>query len=48
MSSASSESSGKKRRNILVLLPLIAFLALAALFLVRLWRRRSLDACLPR
>ena len=36
MSSASSESSGKKRRNILVLLPLIAFLALAALFLVRL------------
>ena len=37
MSSASSESAGKKRRNILVLLPLIAFLALAALFLVRLW-----------
>ena len=37
MSSASSESASKKRRNILVLLPLIAFLALAALFLVRLW-----------
>ena len=36
MSSASSESAGKKRRNILVLLPLMAFLALAALFLVRL------------
>ena len=37
MSSASSESTGKKRLNILVLLPLLAFLALAALFLVRLW-----------
>jgi len=31
-----SESSGKMRRNILVLMPLAAFLALAALFLVRL------------
>ncbi len=37
MSTASSEASGKSRRNILVLLPLIVFLALAALFLVRLW-----------
>ena len=37
MSSASSESSGKKRRNLLVLLPLIAFLGLSALFLVRLY-----------
>jgi cytochrome c biogenesis protein CcmG/thiol:disulfide interchange protein DsbE len=37
MSSASSESPGNKRRNILVLLPLLAFLALATLFLVRLW-----------
>ena len=36
MSSAASESSSKKRRNILVMLPLIAFLALAALFLIRL------------
>ena len=36
MSAASSESSGPKRRNILVLLPLLAFLALAALFYVRL------------
>lgn len=37
MSTASSETSGKSRRNIFVLLPLIVFLALAALFLVRLW-----------
>ena len=37
MNSASSESPDKKRLNILVLLPLLAFLALAALFLVRLW-----------
>ena len=37
MSSASSESPGNKRRNLLVLLPLIAFLGLAALFLVRLY-----------
>jgi cytochrome c biogenesis protein CcmG/thiol:disulfide interchange protein DsbE len=37
MSSAASESTGKKRLNIWVTLPLIAFLALAALFLVRLW-----------
>ena len=36
MSTASDETSGKTRRNILVLLPLIVFLALAALFLVRL------------
>jgi cytochrome c biogenesis protein CcmG/thiol:disulfide interchange protein DsbE len=36
MSTATDESSGKKRRNILVMLPLIAFLALAALFLYRL------------
>jgi cytochrome c biogenesis protein CcmG/thiol:disulfide interchange protein DsbE len=37
MSSVSSEGSGKKRSNILVLLPLIVFAALAILFLVRLW-----------
>jgi cytochrome c biogenesis protein CcmG, thiol:disulfide interchange protein DsbE len=36
MSTASGESSGSKRRNILVLLPLLAFLALAALFFFRL------------
>jgi cytochrome c biogenesis protein CcmG, thiol:disulfide interchange protein DsbE len=36
MSTTSSEPSGNTRRNILVLLPLIVFLALAALFLVRL------------
>jgi|SRR6185437_753884 len=36
MSTASNEASGKKRRNILVLLPLAAFLALAALFFYRL------------
>jgi cytochrome c biogenesis protein CcmG, thiol:disulfide interchange protein DsbE len=36
MSTASSEGSGKKQRNLLVLLPLIAFLALAALFFYRL------------
>ncbi len=36
MSTASSENSGKKPRNILILLPLIAFLALAALFFYRL------------
>jgi len=37
MSSVSTESSGKKQRTILVLLPLIVFAALAVLFLVRLW-----------
>lgn len=36
MSTASSESSDNKPRNILILLPLIAFLALAALFFYRL------------
>jgi cytochrome c biogenesis protein CcmG, thiol:disulfide interchange protein DsbE len=36
MSQASPDSLGTKRRNILVLLPLLAFLALAALFFVRL------------
>ena len=36
MSTAPSETSGKSRRNLLVLLPLIVFLGLAALFLVRL------------
>jgi len=36
MSATSDASSGKTRRNILVLLPLVAFLALAALFLYRL------------
>ena len=36
MSAASGKSSGPKRRNILVLLPLLAFLALAALFFFRL------------
>src|SRR5215831_2379684 len=36
MSTASSESSGKKQRNLLVLLPLIVFIALAALFFYRL------------
>ncbi len=36
MSTASDESTGPKRRNILVLLPLLAFLALAALFFYRL------------
>jgi len=36
MSTASSEDSGKKRPNILILLPLIIFLALAALFFYRL------------
>ncbi len=37
MSTAASDSSGKTRRNILVALPLAVFLALAALFLVRLY-----------
>jgi cytochrome c biogenesis protein CcmG/thiol:disulfide interchange protein DsbE len=37
MSTTSSETAGRSRRNILVLLPLIVFLALAALFLVQLW-----------
>ena len=37
MSSVSTGGAGKKRGNILVLLPLIVFAALAALFLVRLW-----------
>jgi cytochrome c biogenesis protein CcmG, thiol:disulfide interchange protein DsbE len=36
MSTAADESPGKKRRNILVLLPLVAFLSLAALFLYQL------------
>jgi len=36
MSTASGESSGPRRRNVLVLLPLLAFLALAALFFFRL------------
>jgi cytochrome c biogenesis protein CcmG, thiol:disulfide interchange protein DsbE len=36
MSTASREDSGKKRPNILILLPLIIFLALAALFFYRL------------
>ena len=36
MSDASGPNSGPKRRNILVLLPLVAFLGLAALFFVRL------------
>jgi cytochrome c biogenesis protein CcmG/thiol:disulfide interchange protein DsbE len=36
MSATSDDSPGKTRRNILVLLPLVAFLALAALFLYRL------------
>jgi cytochrome c biogenesis protein CcmG/thiol:disulfide interchange protein DsbE len=36
MSTTSNESAGPKRRNILVLLPLAVFLALAALFLYRL------------
>ena len=36
MSEALPDNPGTKRRNILVLLPLVAFLALAALFFVRL------------
>ena len=36
MSTASTETPGKKRRNILVLLPLVVFLALAGLFFFRL------------
>ena len=36
MTTASSESSAKRRRNVLVFLPLIAFAALAALFFYRL------------
>jgi cytochrome c biogenesis protein CcmG/thiol:disulfide interchange protein DsbE len=36
MSEALPDNPGSKRRNILVLLPLVAFLALAALFFVRL------------
>jgi cytochrome c biogenesis protein CcmG/thiol:disulfide interchange protein DsbE len=36
MSATPSESAGTKRRNILVLLPLVVFLALAGLFLFRL------------
>jgi cytochrome c biogenesis protein CcmG, thiol:disulfide interchange protein DsbE len=36
MTDASSEGTGKRRRNILVFLPLIAFAALAALFFYRL------------
>jgi cytochrome c biogenesis protein CcmG/thiol:disulfide interchange protein DsbE len=36
MSTASSEGSAKRRRNVLVFLPLLAFAALAALFFYRL------------
>jgi cytochrome c biogenesis protein CcmG/thiol:disulfide interchange protein DsbE len=36
MSTASSEDPGKKRPNILILLPLVVFMALAALFFYRL------------
>lgn len=36
MSTASSEGSAKRRRNVLVFLPLFAFVALAALFFYRL------------
>jgi cytochrome c biogenesis protein CcmG, thiol:disulfide interchange protein DsbE len=36
MSTASSEDPGKKRPNLLILLPLIVFMALAALFFYRL------------
>jgi cytochrome c biogenesis protein CcmG/thiol:disulfide interchange protein DsbE len=36
MSTVSSDQSDKKRRNVFILLPLIAFIALAALFLYRL------------
>jgi cytochrome c biogenesis protein CcmG, thiol:disulfide interchange protein DsbE len=36
MSTVSSDEPGKKRRNVFILLPLIAFIALAALFLYRL------------
>jgi len=36
MSTASSEGPAKRRRNVLVFLPLIAFAALAALFFYRL------------
>lgn len=36
MSTASNENSEKKHRNILVLLPLVVFLAIAALFFFRL------------
>ncbi|HET7192551.1 MAG TPA: DsbE family thiol:disulfide interchange protein [Pseudolabrys sp.] len=36
MGAASSENSGKKHRNIFVLLPLVVFLAIAALFFFRL------------
>ena len=36
MTTASSEGSAKRRRNVLVFLPLIAFAALAALFFYRL------------
>jgi cytochrome c biogenesis protein CcmG/thiol:disulfide interchange protein DsbE len=36
MSTVTRETSGKKRRNVLVLLPLVVFLAIAALFFYRL------------
>ncbi len=36
MSSVSSDQPGKKRRNVFIVLPLLAFIALAALFLYRL------------
>jgi cytochrome c biogenesis protein CcmG/thiol:disulfide interchange protein DsbE len=36
MSTVSSEDPGKKRRNVFIQLPLLAFIALAALFLYRL------------
>ena len=36
MSTVPSDQPAKKRRNVFILLPLIAFIALAALFLYRL------------
>ena len=36
MSTVSNDQSDRKRRNVFILLPLIAFIALAALFLYRL------------
>ena len=36
MSSVSSGEPDKRRRNVFILLPLVAFIALAALFLYRL------------
>jgi cytochrome c biogenesis protein CcmG/thiol:disulfide interchange protein DsbE len=37
MSSVTDESTGKRRRNLLVILPLAVFVGLAVLFFVRLW-----------